>query len=217
MALVTTYASLQTHIADILNRSDLTSVLPNFVQQFEVSARRGITISDGRTMPVRQLIDRGSFAISADGTALPTDIDSIESLYHDGPTYFGPIAIVAADQIGLLKSAHGDTGVPQYAAITGGSLRFAPEPDATYTLKMTYWQKLTALSASNTTNWLITNHPDIYIYGCLLESAPYLKDDARLQLWQEQLERRVIALEADNERKQFGGGSTVRRFTPIGG
>jgi hypothetical protein len=217
MALVTTYATLQTHLADVLNRTDLTDVLPNFIQQFEGVAKRGIILPDGTVVPLRNLVDRGSFQISADGTSLPTDIDSIESLYHDGPTYFGPITIVPADQIGPLKAAHGDTGVPQFAAITAGTLRFAPEPDATYTLKMTYWQKITALSASNTTNWLLTNHPDIYIYGALCESAPYLKDDARLALWKSELLERVFAHENSQQRKLWGGGTTQRRFTPIGG
>jgi len=217
MVLITTYATLQAHIADTLNRTDLTSVIPNFIQQFEGVAKRGITLGDGRTIPIRQLVDRETYSVSVDGQALPTGIDSIESLYHDGPTYYGPISMTTADQIPLMKARHGDSGVPQYAAITAGSLRFAPEPDATYSLRMTYWQKVTSLSDTVTTNWLLTEHPDIYMYGALVESAPYLKDDQRMLLWKGELEKRVLALEASNERALFGGGSIRRNFTPIGG
>lgn len=224
MALITDYSTLQTHIANTLNRPSLTAdgVVPNLIQQFESSARRGITIQDPSTgdwmtVPVRNLVDRATFQVSADGTDLPTDIDSIESFYHDGPTYFGPITMVPADQIPVYKANYGDTGVPEFAAITANKLRFAPEADATYSLRMTYWQKITSLSAQNTTNWLLTNHPDIYLYGALCESAPYLKDDARLAMWKTELRDRVLALEASNERKQFGGGSLQRRISPIGG
>jgi hypothetical protein len=209
MALVTDYATLQTHIADTLNRTDLTSVVPNFIQQFEAQAKDDFRL--------RRLTDRGLVSVSADGLQLPSDLYSLESWYHDGATYFGPITLVGADQIGHLKGSHGDSGVPQFAAITAGRVRFAPEPDATYSTKMTYWQQVTTLSASNTTNWLLLDRPDIYIYGSLLESAPYLKDDQRVGLWQALYEARVEAHHKASQDAQFGGNIVGRQYSPIGG
>ena len=66
MALVTNYATLQAHIADTLNRSDLTGVIPNFIQQFEAQAKRD--------MRLVKFTDRGSFSVSADGVSLPSDL-----------------------------------------------------------------------------------------------------------------------------------------------
>ena len=51
------------------------------------------------------------------------------------------------------------------------------------------FKSVTSLSVSNTTNWLLTAHPDAYLYGSLLEAAPYLMDDARLAMWATALER----------------------------
>ena len=80
---------------------------------------------------------------------------------------------------------------------------------------MTYWRKINNLSATITTNWLLDEAPDIYLYGCLLESAPYLKDDERLGTWMSLYESRVEKLWIAEQDKQFGG-SIQRVYTPIG-
>lgn len=208
MALITNYSTLQSHIADTLNRSDLTGVVPNFIQQFEAEARR-----DER---FRRLTDVSAFQVSADGAYLPVDFYSLESWYHDGATYYGPIGIVNPDQIGALKGVYGDSGVPQFAAIVDRKVRFAPEPNATFTTRLTYWRKIVPLSSTNTTNWLLEEAPDIYLYGSLIESAPYLKDDPRLATWIGLYDRRVEKLWTAEQDRQFGG-SIQRVYTPIGG
>ena len=53
---------------------------------------------------------------------------------------------------------------------------------------------VTTLGGAVTTNWLLTAHPDIYLYGTLLESAPYLKDDARVVVWQTEYDRRIVSV-----------------------
>ena len=208
VAQVTTYQELQDHIADTLIRTDLTTPIKTFIQLAEASFKR-----DKR---VRKLTNRGTFSISADGSALPSDFHSLESWYHDGPTYYGPIEIVNADMIGQLKGKTGTTGPPAHAAIVDGLARYAPEPDGTYSTQMTYWAKVSSLSTGNTTNWLLDDHPDIYIYGSLVHTAPYLKDDARVAIWQSLLESALEQLDRATEDAMFSGTLT-RQFRPIGG
>jgi hypothetical protein len=74
------------------------------------------------------------------------------------------------------------TDQPLYFAIMGSEMELAPTPNQNYTLEMVYRKKIPAL-ASNSTNWLLTLAPDIYLYGMLLESAPYIKEDARIAVW----------------------------------
>jgi hypothetical protein len=120
--------------------------------------------------------------------------------------------------IGQLRGTRfgGATGVPQYAAIIDGTARYAPLPNDTYTTQMIYWRKVAALSDSNVTNWLLEDHPDIYVYGSLVHSAPYLKDDNRLAMWQALLDQAVAELDMATEEEQFSG-SLRRQFRPIGG
>lgn len=48
-------------------------------------------------------------------------------------------------------------------------------------ITLTYYAKIPALSNSNTTNWLLTKAPMVYLYGSLLQAAPFMMDDARMQ------------------------------------
>lgn len=205
--MITTYATLQSAMADWLIKTNLTTQIPQFIQLVEARLKR-----DRRA---RKLQTR-TFSISSDNMALPSDFRSLDSWYLDGPTYYGEIQIVPADRLGELKARLGDTGVPAYAAILDTTARFAPAPDGTYSTKMVYWRKLLPLSATQTTNWLLTDHPDIYLYGALIESAPYLKDDARVPVWERRYEQALEELHEETQDRQFGGGSSRRHFTPIG-
>jgi hypothetical protein len=74
-------------------------------------------------------------------------------------------------------------GQPRYFTIFGDEIELAPTPDQNYTIEMVYRKNVPALTSDNTTNWLLTLAPDMYLYGCLLESAPYIKEDGRIQTW----------------------------------
>lgn len=206
--MITSYSSLQSNVADWIVKSNLTSQIKTFIQLAESSFRR-----DKRC---RKLQSR-TFSISADGIALPSDYHSMEEWYHDGPTYYGDIKIVPAGKLAQIKDRYGATGVPAYAAIVGGRrLRFGPAPDGTYSTKMEYWRRIESLSDTVTTNWLLDEHPDIYLYGTLMEAAPYLKDDERIAVWQTRLERALEELHAATQDEQFGGGSVRRHYDAIG-
>lgn len=205
--MITDYATLKSELALLLRRSDLTAAILGMIQRAEARFKK-----DER---VRKHTDRGAFSISADGATLPSDLVQLESWYHDGPTYFGPIEIVRPDEIGRLKLTHGATGVPSFAALVDTAARFAPEPNATYTTYMTYWRTITALSDSNTTNWLLTERPDIYLYGAAVESAPWLRHDERLVTWEGILGQRLDDLDRATQNKRLGGPMR-RQFNAIG-
>ena len=181
MALVTNYSTLQTEIARILNRSDLTSDVPNFIQRAEAKLKR-----DPRC---RRLVESSAFTVDSEPLNLPDGLVEIDSWYHDGSTYYGPIEIVSRDALAQIKATHGLTqaGVPAYAAVVQGRARFAPSPDGTYTTRISYWETLTDLSDTNTTNWVVSSQPDIYIYAALIESAPFLREDERIAVWKTEL------------------------------
>jgi len=65
----------------------------------------------------------------------------------------------------------------------GDEFQYYPSPDASYTATLTYYARIPALSVSATTNWLLTAHPDAYLYGALLQAAPYLRDNDALQVY----------------------------------
>ena len=62
-----------------------------------------------------------------------------------------------------------------------------------------------ALSDSNASNWLLNYYADAYLYGSLVHSAPYLKDDARATVWAALYQSAIDAINAESERSKFGG------------
>ena len=80
-----------------------------------------------------------------------------------------------------------------------------PVPDGAYTTTLFYYQEIPALTASNTTNWLLTDAPDLYVYGTCMELQPWLGSDSRIATWAAALEQGVADLKADNASAKHAG------------
>ena len=77
----------------------------------------------------------------------------------------------------------GGTTIKGYSVV-GTALLLAPAPsEVGSVIKITYYQRLPALSVSATTNWLLTAHPDLYLFGTLTVASAFLKDDERTGIW----------------------------------
>lgn len=101
-------------------------------------------------------------------------------------------------------------GFPRVYTIEGDTVRFGPVQDGTYTVRGVYYQKFPALTVSNTTNWLILNAPGIYLYGCLLEAMPFIRNDPRLTLWYGMYKSACNGLQAQDQRDRHSGRLTIR-------
>ena len=85
-----------------------------------------------------------------------------------------------------------------------------PTPDATTNFELLYYQKIPSL-ITNTDNWLLLEAPDVYLYGALLHSAPYLAEDARLAVWAQLYSAAVQRLNQTSEDAMFSGsGLTLK-------
>jgi hypothetical protein len=85
------------------------------------------------------------------------------------------------------------------------ALMFGPYPDSNYTVKGVYYQKLAALSDSNTSNWFITNAPDLLRYGALCEAAPYMQADERIGVWEQKYNQVKQRIERTERREKSSG------------
>jgi hypothetical protein len=72
---------------------------------------------------------------------------------------------------------------PREYARDGANIVFGPCAAVGVALDGVYYALLPALGASNTTNWFITNAPEVLLYGALLQAAPFIKSDERLPIW----------------------------------
>lgn len=195
---ITTYSELQTAAANWLARADLTSRIPEFIALAEAKFNR--------TLRIRPMIVRDSaFAIGAEYVPVPTGFLEARSLMLNT----NPRQTVTFESDTNQENLYKVSGQPQFYEIVGSEFRFSPPPDATYTATLTYYKAITPL-ATTSPNWLLTSHPDIYLYGTLLEAAPYLGDDARIGLWQAALKECIGQLNWQNARSNTANGMQVR-------
>ena len=194
---ITTYAELKTNIADFLNRDDLTSVSSTFVSLAEADLNRQVR-------HWRQE-KRSTAEIDTQYSAIPADMLEVIRFYiTSGDTR--PLELISQAEMLDRKFRNLNTsGQPAYYALTAGELEVYPVPDGTYTSELYYFGKTDALSDSNTSNWILEHYPDAYLYGSLIHSAPYLKDDARIQVWAALYQSAIDAINAESEKAKFGG------------
>ena len=119
--------------------------------------------------------------IVAGETVVETDFQSMRRVRLSGVTGKPRLEFKTSAQMDDFRFANSNvTGQPKYFTVFGTEMELAPTPDSAYTIEMVYRQNIPAL-ATNDPNWLLTLAPDIYLYGALLESAPYIKKDAHIQ------------------------------------
>jgi hypothetical protein len=205
---LTTYAELKTSIGDWLNRSDLTSVIPDFISLAEAQVER--------TLRTRQMIVRANASFDAQYGAVPSDFLEAKSLKLTSTNPQTPLQFLSIDALDNEMTKYTASGKPKFFGVVGGQFRIVPTPDANYTTELTYYAKLAKLSTSNTTNWLLTSNPDIYLYGSLLQAAPYLQDDARIQTWAALYERALNDSQTADDRGASSGGALLTRAKTFG-
>ena len=91
-------------------------------------------------------------------------------------------------------------GVPlYYADYDAEHWKVAPGPSADYYFEVLYYARLEPLSSQNQTNWLTQNAPNAMLYGTLKQTAPFLKDDARLAVWSGLFDAALLALKTEDQ------------------
>jgi len=194
---ISTYAELQSSITDFLNRDDLDAKAPEFISLAESNLSR-----DVRHWRQEK---RSTAELDTQYSAIPADfLEAIRFYITSGESR--PLELISQFQLLDRKYQRANTsGEPAYYAITAGEIEIFPAPAGTYTAELYYISELPALSDSNTSNWLLEHYPDAYLYGSLIHSAPYLKDDARLQIWAALYQSAIDAINMSGEKAKFGG------------
>ena len=201
--MISDYASLQSELQSWLwNRSDVVARIPVFVQLAEAQMNR--------RLQTRLAVARIDISIAGETLAAPSDFaGAISVLLETDPV--SELAFVTPDGLALRSNGVANTaGNPDCYSVVGGLLQFFPVPDKSVAAKLVYRQRLQALSASNPTNWMLANHPDAYLYGALMQSAPWLRNDERLPMWQQAFAQILDDIQSNSDVVE----STAANLTP---
>lgn len=193
-----TYTALKTSVADWLMRSDLTAVIPDLIALAEEDHNIHLRT---REMLVRAVTDPEA---DEPYENLPGDFLELKAIQFNSDPVVVPKYVTPAWMRAYRRNSATESGTPRFYTIEGPQLLFERVP-ADVELEILYYQKIPALSDGNPTNWLLTAHPSVYLYGTLVQSAPYLKDDERLATWDALYQRALRAIQTVDAAAEING------------
>lgn len=208
---IATFVDLKGKIAEYLARDDLTSAIPDFITLAEAKFNR--------TLFVRQMEQRSTTTVDITSTepefiTLPDDFQSMRRVRVSSADRKPHLDFMSGTQLDEYRTKSGNVaGCPRYFTVFGDEMELAPTPDSAVTIEMVYRANLPALGDAVATNWLLLQAPDAYLYGSLLEAAPYTKDDARIAVWGSGLTSAIDSLNNLGLTSTFNAGPMVMRVS----
>jgi hypothetical protein len=201
---ITNYPTLKAAIADWLLRDDLTAVIPSFIALAETQMQREIRH--------HKMMQRAEADIDTRYFALPSDWLETARFHVTGDRP-SRLELTSMDDMLQMRQMNGNTsGRPTHYAHIGEQLEVFPTPGALYNVELLYFQKIPPLSDGNATNWLLTDYPDVYLYGALMQAAPYLDDDAKMQVWAGLYGSSINSINAESKKARYSGAGMRMRI-----
>jgi hypothetical protein len=195
---ITTYGELQTAVNNWLHRADLASVVPDLITLGEKRIFREVRVS------VMESALNGTIASGV--LAVPADYLELKFAYID----YAPVSQLQRSTPSEIYSEYPlrtSTCRPHKIAREGTNFIFGPYPDGDYTVKGIYYAKPTTISSAD--NALFVANPDLYLFAALSEASAYIKNDARIPLW----EQKYLSVKSDMEMadaREYGSGGGLQ-------
>jgi len=188
---LTNYSDLLSAVAGWLNRTDLTSRIPDFITLAESRLNRELRL--------RVMEEETPLTITAGNrtVALPTGFLEPIALWSTDTPYRRQLIYLSPVQMDVDTSA----GEIYYWTITGSNIEVDRPTSPTLSMIMRYLKSF-ALTEAAPTNWLMTNHPDAYLFATLVEAAPYLRDDKLLAIWLARANQALSEINAKESRSR---------------
>lgn len=193
----TTFSDLKTSLANWLNRDDLsTTEIPEAIAFAERRFQRDVFC------PERELTT--TLTATSQTVALPSDFWGVKTIYVDASTDVVLERLTSSD----LRATYPDatTGTPAHYAIEGENILLGPIPASSTSIKLTYFQTIPALSGSATTNWLLTDHPDLYLNAALAELNMLLRDFEAAAIFEARARDKIEDINRSGRRRTINSG-----------
>jgi hypothetical protein len=213
---ITTYAELVSAIPDWMQRpsdTTITTIAPDCIKLLESRLHYGFG-AEGEPLyspPLRieDMLVRATASLTDEYVAVPTDFLEMRGPMKVNDSPESRIDYLTPDQFAAVAASQ-SAGPPTVFTIAGSEFRFGPIPSSG-TAELWYYAKIPALTASNTTNWLLTKAPNVYLFGCLVEAYVYINEMQDALKFHGMLAGAVKALQAQDRRRKYGSAPLVMR------
>ena len=169
---ITTYSELKSAVTNWMTRGDVASQAAECISLAEAGLNRELSpIETDATLA--GVVDSRSIDISALSMVEPIALFLAQSGYDEvelKPMDDGTFPYVVT------------SGYPRIWAIDGTNIDFDRPLDTAYPFRFRYRQRF-ALSDAAPTNWLLTNHPDVYLAATLVWGGVFIQDDPAASRW----------------------------------
>ena len=172
------FGDLKTKAADYIKRTDLTAIVPTFIQ----IAQRKIE----RQYNFKYMETRATTASLEAYLTMPARFkELIWFKVKDGDLYYGLTHTQPVHALSLYPDLISNIGRPAYVATMTNQNEFLirPTPDKSYTFDIYYYNYSAELSADADTNWLTNNAWELLLYGAMIEAEIYMHNDERIMTW----------------------------------
>jgi hypothetical protein len=194
LAIPLDYTSLKDRIAAWMHRSDLSTVLDDFIRFTEERINRTLRVPEMEVALAETEIASGSIAVP-DGTA------GVRNLWVPG-TPNRPLRYTSYASILALET----TGTPTQYTRQGDRFYFDGTGDVTGVL----YERIAALTSENSANWLLELHPSAYLFGCLAEAHAYVKAPEEAMLWEARFKAVLEDISGNAQRDAISGPLVAR-------
>jgi hypothetical protein len=177
----TTYTSFVSTVESYLARTDLTTVIPDFIQMAQLRMSR-----DLRT---EAMLKVATTTPSDNKVAFPSDFLELREMHFEGNP-----PIILEFQSPDLFFRNGQTslsGRSHYFTMLGTEFQFAPSQNSDYTIQILYYAQPTFISSTTSSNLYLAYYPDALLYATLAEAEPYLMNDPRVATWSALYDRAI--------------------------
>ena len=204
---ISTYSELQTAVANWLDRDDLSARIPEFISLAEARFNRLLRL---RSMESKQT---ASTVGGQRNYNLPASYIQMRNFQLNT----SPITTLSYVTPEIYDRLWGGStgGIPKFYTIVADEISLGPIPGSVITMEMLFYRRFDNLSASTTTNWLLTYAPDIYLYASMLEAEPFIMNDERVPLWATALEKAISDMQ-EQDNKDRHSGSALRVMNTSG-
>jgi hypothetical protein len=168
MAAPTTWTELKAELlADCMREDDevLIARLPFFIGRAEAHLQRELL------SPEREARDT---LVSASGVAaLPEDFGGVKAVWSEAPV----TRVLDAVTPSALRQRYSvaAVGIPLHFSIEGEIMLLGPTPPDGHAIELTYIEGVPTLGPKRACNWLLADHPDVYVQASLAELYEFIE------------------------------------------
>ncbi len=196
------YDDLVKSIVSWSHRNDQGTLIPDFIQLAETEMYN----NEGWQLETRDMELVSTAPTSGLYLELPPGFEKARSIQLETGHGLVDVKFQAPEQ--LLRQS--TTGQPRFFSVIGNEIEFDRVPDTAYTIQIQYYKKPDPLTEANQTNSVMTNHPNIYLFGALHQMYLYTQDQEQTVTYFSKMQSVIRGANKAAKKARYGAAPYMR-------